>query len=139
MSMNYKEVSRGLPQEELERYSQGIALMGNIADVLQKQGLLPKRFAQVQQSQEVTTTQTDFYGKPMVFSEEEKKTLLADGAVIYLPTRETIKSQKAAKRPFRYIFNSQEVNDRDRLTDFPSRPIEVAIYPDPEKFFVPKL
>lgn len=130
--MNYKEVSGGLSREEAEKYSQGIILVGSFVDSLQVQGLLPERFAQVLQVQNATTIQTKVCGEHIVFTDEERKVLLDDGAVIYLPTGETIRAQKAASRPFWYI-----VNGRNRLTEFPSRRIEVAIYPDLERFFVP--
>lgn len=133
MSMNYKEVSRGLPQEERDRYSQGIALMGSLADSLRKQGLLPKRFAQVQG----VTTRPEVYGEAVGFTDEERKALIADGAVIYLPTGETIRAQESAGRPFGYVVDGYKVDGRNRLTEFPSRRIEVAIYPNPERFFVP--
>lgn len=38
MSMNYKEVSRGLPEEEAVRYSTGTELVDNFVDSLQKHG-----------------------------------------------------------------------------------------------------
>ena len=126
MSMNYKEVSRGLSETEAEKYSLGITLMGNFADDLRKQGILPKRFKQ-----------PEVFGKALTFTDETRRALLNDGAVIYLPTGETIKSQRDAKRPFAYLPEGFKVNGRNRLTEFPARKIEVAIYPDPEKFFVP--
>lgn len=45
--MNYKEVSRGLPQEEAVKYATGIDLVRNFVGSLQGKGLLPKRFATV--------------------------------------------------------------------------------------------
>ncbi len=50
---------------------------------------------------------------------------------------ETIRGQKDAGRPFWYIANGYKVDGRNRLTEYSSRIIEVAIYPDPERFFVP--
>lgn len=76
-------------------------------------------------------------GYPQTFTDKERKALIDDEAVIYLPTGETIKGQKSAGRPFWYIAEGFKVNGKNRLTEFPSRPIEVAIYPDPERFFVP--
>lgn len=45
MAMNYKEVSHGASKDELGKYGTGIELVGNFVDSLQKQGLLPRRFA----------------------------------------------------------------------------------------------
>lgn len=45
MSMNYKEVPKGLPKAESQKYATGIELVNNFVDSLQKKGLLPKRFA----------------------------------------------------------------------------------------------
>jgi len=98
-----------------------------------KQGLLPKRFAQVQE----LTAQPEVLGEAIRFTDEEREALIGDGAVLYLPTGETIKAQKAARRPFWYITDGYKENGKNRLTEFPSRAIEVAIYPDPERFFVP--
>jgi len=125
--MDYKEVSKRLSKGEVEKYSLGIALVGNLVDTLRKQGLLPKRFARV-----------EFIGEAITFTEEERKALVDDGAVPYLLTGETIKSQKSAKRrPFVEVADGYEVDGKNRLTEFPSRIMEVAIYPDPERFFVP--
>lgn len=124
--MNYEAISRGLPQAELEKYAQGVAIMNNLAKFLQGQGLLPERFAQSEVS-----------CKAIAFTDEEKEALKNDGAVIYLPTGETIKSQKDNGRSFWYIANGYQKNGKNRLTEFPARRIEVAIYPDPERFFVP--
>lgn len=131
--MNYKEVSRGLPREEAEKYSQGIALMGNLADSLQKQGLLPKRFAQALE----ISAQPEVVAEAIRFTDEEREALVGDGAVLYLPTGETIQAQRAARRPFWYVADGYKEGGRNRVTEFPSRLIEVAIYPDPERFFVP--
>lgn len=45
MSMNYREVPRGIPEGELRKYDIGIDLVDNFVDSLEKKGLLPKRFA----------------------------------------------------------------------------------------------
>lgn len=134
MTMNYKEVSNGLPKEEVEKYSQGIILMENLASSLQRQGLLPKRFAQ---AQKITPSQSEVSGEVMKFTDKERKILIDDGAVIYLPTGETIRGQKSTKRPFWSITDGYKDGGKNRLTEFPSRAMEVAIYPDPERFFVP--
>lgn len=73
--------------------------------------------------------------EPRVWSDEEKAALLKDGAFIYLPTGETIRSQIAAKKLLGFVVDGGfEIEGRNRLLDFPSRPMEVAIYPDPERF-----
>lgn len=74
---------------------------------------------------------------PVRFSDEERRVLKDDGAVLCLPQGETIQGQKGAKRPFWYVADGYEIDGKNRLLDVPSRPMEVAIYPDPEKFFVP--
>ncbi len=135
MSMHYKEVPRGLPKEEAERYATGINLVAKFVDSLEKEGILPKRFAR---SVAVSASQPEVIGEAIKFTDEERKALVDDGAVIYLPTGETIKAQKSARRPFWYIADGFKENGVNRLTEFPSRPIEVAIYPDPERFFVPE-
>lgn len=70
------------------------------------------------------------------FTDAERKALIADGAVIYLPLGETIPVQKEAqakkgKLAFRYV-----VNARNYLRAVPSRQVEVAIYPAVDRFFV---
>lgn len=132
--MNYREVSGGLPKEERDKYSQGIALMGDLASSLEQQGLLPKRFAQAQD----LTTQPEVLGEAIRFTDEERAVLTGDGAVIYLPTGETIQVQRAARKPFWYVSDGYQEGGNNRLTEFPSRAIEVAIYPDPGRFFVPE-
>lgn len=71
------------------------------------------------------------------FTEQEREILLADGAVLYLPTGKTINDQRAAGREFWYVAPGFMEEGKNRLTEFPSRRIEVAIYPAPERFFVP--
>lgn len=71
------------------------------------------------------------------FSDEEKRVLKEDGAVIYALTGTTIPAQrelqaKKGKPSFWYV-----VEAGDRLLALPSRKIEVAIFPDPQRFFVP--
>lgn len=74
----------------------------------------------------------------VTFTDNERGVLTKDGAVIYLLTGETIKSQKSARRPFWYVADGFTVNGKNRLTEFPSRRVEVAIYLDPDRFFVPE-
>ena len=71
------------------------------------------------------------------FTQEEKEALINDGAVIFELQEETISSQieaqKAKSKPlFGYMVDAGEM-----LTAKPSRRIQVAVYPDPDKFFVP--
>lgn len=75
--------------------------------------------------------------KPITWSDEEREVLVKDGTVLYLPTGETINGQRQNNRPFWYVAGGYVIDGRNRLLDFPSRPIEIAIYPDPERFFVP--
>ncbi len=69
------------------------------------------------------------------FSDKERQALLADGAVIYPLSGETIATQREKRRAehqpsFWYVVNG------GRLSDRPSRLSEVAIYPDPARFFI---
>lgn len=71
------------------------------------------------------------------FTPEEKKALKEDGVVFYTLTGTTISEQrearnKAGKPSFWHVADAG-----DRLLAVPSRRIEVGIYPDPQKFFVP--
>lgn len=71
------------------------------------------------------------------FSAEEKRALIKDGAVVYRLDGRTILEQKiarerAGKPAFWYV-----VSVPDNLLEASSRNIEVAIYPDPGRFFVP--
>lgn len=69
------------------------------------------------------------------FTIEERIALFEDGAVIYLPEipqRETVRALPEAEIslwPF--------TDDGDRSFALRARILEVAIYPDPERFFVP--
>lgn len=89
------------------------------------------------QIEAITMVQREVLGEAIRFTDEEKKALVDDGAVLYLPIGETIQAQKAAKRPLWYVNEGYKEGGKNRLTEFPSRAIEVAIYPDPERFFVP--
>src|SRR3989344_5778047 len=71
------------------------------------------------------------------FSDKEKHVLEGDGAVVYALTGITIPAQEAARREKRKPSFWYIVEAGDRLTVLPSRTIEVAILPDPERFFVP--
>jgi hypothetical protein len=71
------------------------------------------------------------------FTDAEREALIADGAFIYFPLGETIPAQREAQAKkgnpaFRYVIEAG-----DRLLAVPSRQVEVAIYPAPERFFVP--
>lgn len=76
-------------------------------------------------------------GFPITFTDETRAALIRDGAFIYLPTGETISGQKNDGRLFWYVDGGFIADGRNRLTEFPARRIEVAIYPDPQRFFVP--
>jgi len=67
------------------------------------------------------------------FFEDEKKKLIEDGAVIYELAGDTIGRQQESGRKFWYVTNGGQ-----QLLQLPSLRTEVAIYPDPERFFVPK-
>lgn len=71
------------------------------------------------------------------FTDKERKALKDDGAVTYLLSGETIADQKSAGRPFGIFADpGYIVRKRNRLTEFPSRRIEVAVYPHPEKIII---
>lgn len=86
--------------------------------------------------QQVERSFPDQLLKPVTWSDEEKEVLLRDGAVVYLPIGETISRQIQLESPFCYVAHGFVIDGKNRLTDLPSRPIEVAIYPDPKRFFV---
>lgn len=72
------------------------------------------------------------------FTDEEKERLLRDGALIYLPLGETIPAQRERQKTkdkpsFWYVIEAG-----DRLLALPSKQVEIAIYPDPKRFFVPE-
>lgn len=70
------------------------------------------------------------------FSDQEKHVLEKDGAVVYALTGTTIPAQEAARREKRKPSFWYVVEAGDRLL-LPSRKIEVAIFPAPDRFFVP--
>ena len=112
-------------------------------EILEKPGLDPQERVVIQshltalQKEQVRLSDPEVPGKILTFTDKERKALTDDGAVIYLPKGETIRGQKSARRTFWYITDGYKEGGKNRLTEFPSRRIEVAIYPDPEKFFVP--
>lgn len=75
MAMNYKEISRGLPEEELRDYAAGIKIMADVADSLQEQGILPARFAKVVFEIEIPEVSEQIYI-------ETRKAVEATGAFI---------------------------------------------------------
>lgn len=66
------------------------------------------------------------------FSDTEMQILGEEGAFFINLTGETIEDERKAGRLFRHI-----VDGGDRLLKEPSIIAQVAIFPDPEKFFVP--
>lgn len=71
------------------------------------------------------------------FTAKEEKVLKGDGAILLSPLGQAIPSQREDQRQkgkpsFYYVTNAQ-----DGLLDRPSRLAQVAIYPDPDRFFVP--
>lgn len=113
-----QQTLRGLPKDHCDRP----VVTGLLADV-QRQlwlGSFP-----------VSSTQVS------VFPEEARRVLVGDGAVTYLLAGETVRGQRAAGRPFWYVAPGYEIGGKNRLTDVPSSLVEVAFYPDPDRFFVP--
>src|SRR3989344_5156354 len=71
------------------------------------------------------------------FTDTEKEALIADGALIYIPKGETIPTQGEAqtrkgKPSFWFVVEAGHL-----VLAVPSRQVEMAIYPVPDKFFVP--
>ncbi|MBI2034235.1 hypothetical protein HY388_01230 [Candidatus Daviesbacteria bacterium] len=131
MTMNYKEVSQRLSKEEAARYATGIQQMADLADSLQKQGLLPVRFG----ARESLPTLEQLVLRPR-FTDRERKKLLADKAKAYLLSRTTILQQKEARAAKGQPSFWHITDGGDRLLALPSRDIEVAFFPDPNRFFV---
>lgn len=73
---------------------------------------------------------------PINWSDQEKSILIRDGAVIYRTVGETLFQQRQIGRRFWWQQTNYVIDGKYRLLDFPSRISEVAIYPDPERFFV---
>lgn len=78
------------------------------------------------------STETEKPQEYRPFTDAERKALIKDGAFFISLTGETIEGQQTAGRLFRYV-----TDGGDRLLKLPSIRTEVAIYPDPKKFFVP--
>lgn len=66
------------------------------------------------------------------FTDTEERALKEDGAHFIDLTGETIEDHRKAQRPFRYI-----TNGGDKLLKLPSIKARVAIYTDPNRFFIP--
>lgn len=116
------------------KFAEVRSLLRVAAKLARREGA-PEHFSDGSKSQETTVTEQLVLRER--FTDEEKEALRNDGAVIYLLHGETILSQKESQRAkgkpsFGYVVDAGE-----RLLALPSRKIEVAIYPDPEKFFVP--
>lgn len=66
------------------------------------------------------------------FTEQETGVLIGDGVAILDLTEETIEDQQKAGRRFGYVSARGDI-----LLKVPSIKTQVAIFPDPERFFVP--
>lgn len=66
------------------------------------------------------------------FTDQERKALIKDGAAILRLTGETIESQLKARKLFGFV-----TRGGNRLLKTPSIRTEVAIYPSPNRFFIP--
>lgn len=71
------------------------------------------------------------------FTVEEREALIADGALVYTGRGETTTAQKKSRDKKRKPSFGYLVNAGDHITAIPSRKGEVAIYPAPDKAFVP--
>ena len=94
--------------------------------ILQSSGMANERWIQRTQAETRPLTQ-EF--RP--FTDQEKEALRKDGAAIFSLIGETIKDQVSARRLFREVPNGVY-----RLLNLPSIKTEVAIFSDPNKFFV---
>lgn len=110
----------------------GLQSLRNAVDFAAKKGWLSRRLPKVSSSpiQEGLNISETFVFLP--YTDEEKRILKEDGAVIYSLEGETIQVQREGGRKFWYVVDAGE-----RFLTLPSRVMEVAIYPDPERFFVP--
>jgi hypothetical protein len=70
------------------------------------------------------------------FTPEEKSRLESDGALIYQLTGQTIEQQREAREKLG-LPSFGLIPFGEQVTKVPSRQIEVAIYPDPGRFFIP--
>ena len=122
--INYRE----LGNRHKDQYPAGVELVNDFVSSLQKRGLLPKRFPQSVDSKAPEQMQT------INFSEKTKEALTSDGAVLYLPKSKSLKDQQREGRNFGFIVDASS----RRFLTLRARPIEVAIYPDPQRFFVPE-
>jgi len=84
-----------------------------------------------------TTLVTEQFALRESFTDAEREALIADGAVVYTPKGETIPAQKEdrikkGKPSFWYV-----VEAGDLVSAVPSKHVEFAIYPQPDRAFVP--
>lgn len=86
-----------------------------------------RRIAQLEQ----TGVETENYIL-LPYTDAEKEILIADGAAVYLLEGQSIGSQRRGGRRF-----WSDWHEGHPIEDLTSRIYEVAIWPDPEKFFVP--
>lgn len=87
MAMNYKEVDAGT---DAERYAQGISLVHNFVDSLQRERLLPERFSGVAKAQATRTEE-----KPKPHGLEPIRFAIEIPAVskeVYMRTREALEA-----------------------------------------------
>lgn len=75
------------------------------------------------------------------FTDSEREALITDGAIIYTATGKSIEAQKEAQtsknQPSFWDMSGGASAAGDRLLAVPSRRVDIAIYPEPERFFVP--
>jgi hypothetical protein len=88
------------------------------------------REAHVAKKKELSAKESPF----VPFTQEEKEKLRAEGALIYAIGEETVAEQMQRNDGF---WNIRHENEAEYL-EVPARRMEVAIFPDPEKFFVPE-
>lgn len=126
-------------------YEKTLLAVGEITrqDLAQKEGTKPtelaamdkdleKRKARIAQLEQVglEIPAGDYIFLP--YTDDEKQVLKDDGAVVYLLEGESIGSQKRGGKRF-----WSDWHNGHPIEDLTSRIYEVAIWPDPEKFFVP--
>lgn len=72
------------------------------------------------------------------WSDEEKQKLQRNNIFVCALSGETIRDQILVRNPLYSAAAGFEVEGRNRLLDHPSRIMEIAVYQDPRKFFVPR-
>lgn len=132
MANQYEAVGRSYENT----WPKGIKRMNDLAKQLVKEGDLPQDFTSGVRSEKISSPE------PIVlrerFTPQERKVIEDAHGVIYTPTGLSLDAQKSAraaknKPSFPYDLSW----GGERLTAVASRQVEMAVFPDPQEFFVP--